>query len=501
MDPKFALDVVDWLEKQQLSPEDFAPSPKAAQHKVEERAPKARTGEKPAGKVPIKIYELVRRGGRTFERARTAWVIPEVAIRLNQRKVATDWVRTFGNYLPLYFIGGYVRDKFFKKVSKDIDIITLIPLSEVRPILKKLNIAYKDKSNAHARINFEVGGISVDVISIQPNELAENLRSRDFTINAIAQSVTGQFYDPTRGLDDVKNKMLRTPGNDPTATFTNDPLRILRGVRFLADLPIKPHPDLEEAVKKTAKGLADKKPRRIGFELKRILSAAKPWVGVKYLVDWEILPHISQPLVDSYGVRQGTNHKYNAGPQTIAALKKLKGQDPLTNLAILFSNSGHSVSDSKDINEKSSLVARKELERLGFSKKDSRRIETMIYNLKIINLESPTPDDYRKVALSLDADLERFYKFVDAYVSTTRLDPSLPEKLKSEISKYSKVNREKDGEELRETGGVEKFDESEELMKSLVLAEINSSLGLLVDEDTTVKEIDSMIDLVKVSNG
>ena len=81
------------------------------------------------------------------------------------------------------------------------------------------------------------------------------------------------------------------------------------------------------------------------------------------------------------------------------------------------------------------------------------------------------------------------------------MDPSLPEKLKSEISKYSKVNREKDGEELRETGGVEKFDESEELMKCLVLAEINSSVGLLVDEDTTVKEIDSMIDLVKVSNG
>jgi hypothetical protein len=62
MDPKFALGVVDWLEKQQLGPEDFVPSPKAAQHKVEERAPQERTGEKPAGKVPVKIYELVRRG-------------------------------------------------------------------------------------------------------------------------------------------------------------------------------------------------------------------------------------------------------------------------------------------------------------------------------------------------------------------------------------------------------------------------------------------------------
>ena len=501
MDPKYALDIVDWLEKQRFGPEDFAPSPKAVQHKVEERAPKARTGEKPAGKVPIKIYELVRRGGRTFERARTAWVNPEVAKRLNQRKVATDWVRTFGNYLPLYFIGGYVRDKFFKKVSKDIDIITLIPLSEVRPILKKLNIAYKDKSNAHARINFEVGGISVDVISVQSSELAENLRSRDFTINAIAQSVTGQFYDPTRGLDDVKNKMLRTPGNDPFTTFNNDPLRILRGIRFLADLPIKPHPDIAEAVEKTVKGLEEKKPRRIGFELKRILSSAKPWVGVKYIVDWGILPYISQALVDSYEERQGANHKYNAGPQTIAALKKLKSQDPVTNLSILFSNVGIVDPGSGDIYKKSSEIARKELQRLGFSKKDSRRIETMIYNLKIIYLESPTPDDYRKVALSLDADLERFYAFVDAYVKTTRLDSSLSEKLKTEISKYSKVNRENDGEELRETAGVEKFDDSEELLKSLVLGEINSSLNLLVNEDTSIKEIDEMLDLVEVSNG
>ena len=224
-------------------------------------------------------------------------------------------------------------------------------------------------------------------------------------------------------------------------------------------------------------------------------------VCLKYIVDWGVLPYISQALVDSYGEKQGTDHKYKAGPQTIAALKKLKSQDPLTNLAILFSNSGHSVSGSKDINEKSSLVARKELERLGFSKKDSRRIETMIYNLKILNLESPTPDDYRKVALSLDADLERFYAFITAYIKTTRLDQNLPETLKSEINKYSKVNREKDGEELRETAGVEKFDESEELMKSLVLGEIDSSLTLLTDEDTRIKEIDEMIDLVKVSNG
>jgi len=500
MDPKFALDVVDWLEKQQLGPEDFVPSPKAAQHKVEERAPRVTTGEKPAGKIPIKIYELVRRGGRTFERARTAWVNPEVAKRLNKRKVATDWVRTFGNYLPLYFIGGYVRDKFFKKVSKDIDIITLIPLSEVRPILKKLNIAYKDSSNAHARISFEVGGVAVDIISIRPDELGANLASRDFTINAIAQSVTGQFYDPTRGLDDVKSRTLRTPGNDPFTTFKNDPVRILRGIRFLADLPVKPHPSLAEAVEKTVKGLSDKKPRRIGFEVKRILSSAKPWVGVKYLVDWKVLSYFSQPLLDAYDVKQGGDYKYNAGPHTIAALRRLKSQDYIINLAILFSNVGKAIS-LEDSEKRSSEIASKELTRLGFSKKDTRSVATIIYNLKIISLESPSADDYRKVSLSLDADLDRFYRFLDAYVGTTRMDSEIVGRIQSEIGKYSQVNKQKDGEELRETSGVEKFDDSDKLMKSLVLDEIESSIGLLVEEDVTIQEIDKMLDLVEVANG
>ena len=115
--------------------------------------------------------------------------------------------------------GGATNDVNITSVSKDIDIIALVPLSEVRPILEKLNIRFSEHTNAHSRIKFEVGGISVDVISVKSDYLPENLRSRDFTINSVAQSVTGQFYDPTRGLDDLKKKLLRTPGNDPITTF------------------------------------------------------------------------------------------------------------------------------------------------------------------------------------------------------------------------------------------------------------------------------------------
>ena len=71
-------------------------------------------------------------------------------------------------------------------------------------------------------MQFEVGGMKVDLISTTPDELLNNLRNRDFTINAVAQSVTGQFYDPTRGMEDIKLKWLRSPNNDSAKSFKED---------------------------------------------------------------------------------------------------------------------------------------------------------------------------------------------------------------------------------------------------------------------------------------
>ena len=206
--------------------------PEAEKFKFEDKPVSEQAKESPTGKVRTKIYELVHRGGRTFERARTAWVNPDVAKNLEQRKRASDWIRTLGNYLPIYFVGGYVRDKFFKKISKDIDLVTLVSLDEAKKVLEQLNIHFKESHNSHARLQFEVGGMKVDLISTTPDDLLNNLRSRDFTINAIAQSVTGQFYDPTRGMEDIKLKWLRSPNNDSDKSFKEDPIRILRAARF-----------------------------------------------------------------------------------------------------------------------------------------------------------------------------------------------------------------------------------------------------------------------------
>ena len=124
--------------------------PEAEKFKFEEKPKSEQAQELPTGKVRTKIYELVHRGGRTFERARTAWVNPEVAQNLEQRKRASDWIRTLGNYLPIYFVGGYVRDKFFKKISKDIDLVSLVSLDEAKKVLEQLNIPFKESHKSHA---------------------------------------------------------------------------------------------------------------------------------------------------------------------------------------------------------------------------------------------------------------------------------------------------------------------------------------------------------------
>ena len=85
--------------------------------------------------------------------------------------------------------------------------------SDHQKVCDNLGIQYTESTNAFARLKFHVGDLKVDMISTTREGLYDNLRQRDFTINAVAQSVTGQFYDPFHGLDDIKAKILRTPAN------------------------------------------------------------------------------------------------------------------------------------------------------------------------------------------------------------------------------------------------------------------------------------------------
>jgi len=481
---------------------DPAADPRAEKHRVEEKAPSERgLPEFPVGKVRTKIYELVHRGGRTFERARTAWVNPQVAERLEQRKKATDWIRSLGNYLPIYFVGGYVRDKFFKKVSKDLDLVATVPLEKCKEVLTQLNIEFKERNNAHARLSFKVGGIKVDLISTTGEELLNNLRSRDFTINAIAQSVTGQFYDPTRGLEDVKQKWLRSPNSDSVKAFESDPLRILRAARFLADYPIKPHPTVLKGIKQTKDKLGSVKKRRIGYELIKILQTEKPWVSMKFISDNDLLKYICSHLEKTVGFKQsGPSHKKDVWGHTLEVMKNANSSDLVLNLAILFHDVGKppTAADNNTTfpghDTKGAEITKHMLNEFGLPKDIVKRVTNIVENHLFISKVGTKgqPEEYRKLALTLGGDIERFFKLVkadgDAHKFIEGYDPDLDEKVKALVKRVKAVQPKKAGK--RDEDELKKSDDLEYL--------IDDSLSMLVNYDVGLTDVEYMLKLVSV---
>jgi len=483
---------------------EAADDPRAATHRVEEKAP----GEKdlpevPVGKVRTKIYELVHRGGRTFERARTAWVNPKVAEHLDQRKKATDWIRTLGNYLPIYFVGGYVRDKFFKKVSKDLDLVATVDLEQAKKILTQLNIQFKEKNNAHARLTFMVGGIRVDLISTTGEELLNNLRNRDFTINAIAQSVTGQFYDPTRGLEDVKKKWLRSPNSDSVKAFEDDPVRILRAARFLADFPLKPHPTVISAIKKTKDKLGQKKKRRIGYELVKIMQTEKPWVAMKFLSDNGLLKYICSHLEKTVGFKQrGPTHKKDVWGHTLEVMKNANSSDLVLNLAILFHDVGKppTATDKNKTfpghDKKGAEITQHMLNQLGLPKDIVKRVTNIVENHLFISKVGTEgqPEEYRKLALTLKSDVDRFFKLVDADAAAHKIPDDYDFELADKVKELVKKTK-------RSTPVVADTKDDSELEKSVDMERVlvDDSLNILLGHELGLTDIDYMLELVDVN--
>ena len=515
-----------WLAKQEAAPVrsiervEAGADPRAESFRVEERAPaetQRLTHPGESGKVQTKIYELVHRGGRTFERARTAWVNPEVAQRLNQRKVATDWIHTLGNYLPIYFVGGYIRDKYFKKVSKDVDIIALTPLANVKQIFDNLGIKYSEHSNAFARLKFHVGDLKIDMISTTADGLLDNLRQRDFTINAIAQSVTGQFYDPYHGLDDIKAKVLRTPADRSLESFTEDSSRILRAARFLSDFPVKPHGSLLAAMPDASELVGNLKPDRIGWELKKILKTEKPWIGLRFLSTYDIIQYICSDLNKLRGLKQKGRRK-DVWDHTLRSLKAAKSTDLILNLALLFHDVGKGAIEKVNGNfpghaDPGSKLTEKTLTRLGFNKNTISRVSNLIANHKFLDemKQDPDVDEIKKLVLELRGDLNRFFELMkadskgagDLSEDAKKLETfirsvksSLPDEAgeedETEIQKLDEVPRpeRKDGVLLEKSG------DPTPSIESKVLNEIDESMFLLSEDYPVAAEVEDLIKLV-----
>lgn len=245
--------------------------------------------------------------------------------------------------MPCYIIGGYVRDIFLKRESKDIDIVTLGSGIELATALteklgKKAYLSvFKNFGTAQVKYkNLEVEFVGARKESynrdsrkpiVENGTLTDDQNRRDFTINALAiclnQNHFGELTDPFSGINDLKNKIIRTP-LDPDITFSDDPLRMMRAIRFATQLGFTIENNTFQAISRNKERIHIISKERIIDELNKIISSEHPSTGFLLLDKCGLLPLIFPDLDALKGIdtRGGRGHKDNFY-HTLAVLDNL----------------------------------------------------------------------------------------------------------------------------------------------------------------------------------
>lgn len=225
------------------------------------------------------------------------------------------------NNIKVFVIGGFVRDMILGRASKDVDFVVV---GSGISFAKKVAAAFG--SNTHAKYfkNFGTAlvtynGWDLEFVGarresyrsnsrkpiVEDGSLSDDQRRRDFTINALSLSLQtrdyGQLFDPFNGLDDLKNKLIRTP-LDPDITFSDDPLRMMRAIRFATQLNFSIEVNTFKAISRNKNRIQIVSKERILDELNKIILAPKPSKGFKILDETGILKIIFPKFVELKGV-------------------------------------------------------------------------------------------------------------------------------------------------------------------------------------------------------
>jgi len=234
--------------------------------------------------------------------------------------------------MPAYVIGGFVRDLILKRGSKDIDIVVLgngIEIAEKTAA----NIGKKTSVNVFKNFGtamLHYGDWQIEFVGarresynwdsrkpvVENGTLEDDQNRRDFTINALAISLQkedyGEVMDPFDGLSDIEKKIIRTP-LDPDITFSDDPLRMMRAVRFAAQLDFTIYPDTFSAIARNAHRISIVSMERIIEEFNKILLSSTPSAGIKLLDQCGLLNLIFPQFIALKGAEfiDGKGHKDN----------------------------------------------------------------------------------------------------------------------------------------------------------------------------------------------
>ena len=233
--------------------------------------------------------------------------------------------------MDCFLVGGFVRDKLLGRETKDADIVCMgdgIELAHV--VAQQLQPVppvsfFRNFGTAHipyGDIDLEFVGARKESYrsdsrnpSVEPGTMEDDQRRRDFTINALAINLTepfGTLVDPFNGVEDLKAGIIRTP-LEPGQTFSDDPLRMMRAIRFATQLGFTIEPVTWQGIIDHAHRISIVSQERITDELNKIIRAQKPSIGFDLLYQSGLLKRIFPQMVDLAGAQyiDGLGHKDN----------------------------------------------------------------------------------------------------------------------------------------------------------------------------------------------
>lgn len=258
----------------------------------------------------------------------------EITDHINRKPFTTVGAAADELGVPCFVVGGYVRDLFLHRHSKDIDFVSVGADSGIA-VAK--NVASRLGHGSRVNVFRTYGtaqvchrGLELEFVAarresyhsdsrnpvVDAGTLDDDISRRDFTINAMAICVNGDHFgelvDKFGGLADLEAKIIRTP-LDPDVTFSDDPLRMMRAVRFATQLDFEIFPETLDAISRNAERIKIISTERITTELMKIMASARPSIGWRLLARTSLLAYIFPELDAMQGVEvvHGRGHKDN----------------------------------------------------------------------------------------------------------------------------------------------------------------------------------------------
>lgn len=349
----------------------------------------------------------------------------------------------------LWLVGGSVRDYLMGgKIGADFDLVLESNATELAEYLFAQGVS-SHFPVVYARFGtakVEIEGAAVELVTarkesyedtsrkpveVEPASLLEDALRRDFTFNTLLMNLhSGEIEDLLgMGRSDLEAKILRTP-EDPDRTFSDDPLRMLRAVRFARRFEARYAPGLEEAIKKNAHRLQVISKERIREEFNKMLTHATAPSALGDLLEFGLLDEFAEPLVQMVGVEQGKWHEADVWGHTLSVVDKVNADDLILRLAALLHDVGKPLTRSIDENGDTRFfshesvgasVAADWMRSLRYSNEEIEKVAKLVKNhMRLGSAQEFSDSAARRLVRDLGDELEQLLQLVEADANSLR---------------------------------------------------------------------------------